>query len=432
MVTLVCIFTLERQRTVARTKRATNSMAKIVSGIIIETPDNTIESATSPDFVNITTGNHIYLDIPGCSSSAPCRSYHPFVDLHDTTPALGRKRLKQVMELPQSSQTNFALLTQRGIGATHAHGNQDRTMLTQPFRPFSTSSSVDFILSLLDSHGSRGQHVAQAAMEQLPIVVAQELTKAHKAVPDPALLHRLVTTVMIQSFHRIHDHVVAGLSDNDDDGSSGTTLSVAMKLGDYLHIANVGDSQTFVVTYDDSSGVVKILYATRPDTPDLPDERQRILNQGGSLWLPPPSAHGVQLPPRVYMELTNPATNVTQNYVLGISRSIGDSAAHDTAGVIADPVVASLQLSSFLNDKTTQMFVVSSSKGLLDKLAAQSICDRLAASLYRTDTVSPLETVEGILLDANQAWQKSHSVDSNGVLKPYRNDMTLSVVKVET
>jgi serine/threonine protein phosphatase PrpC len=254
---------------------------------------------------------------------------------------------------------------------------------------------------------------------------------------DMAQLHQVMTQVMINTFHRVDRHVNEN-SEATIGPMSGATMTVALKLGDHLHVANVGDSQTFVVIYDttttgaDSSkdGIISILYATRPDKPDLPDERQRILDNGGSLWLPPPTARGGQAPPRVYLEgLTDPVTNETRNYVLGLSRSIGDTAAHDTAGVVADPMVASLQVSAFTDDPNKNLFVFSASDGLLQKMAPLGIAERLAASLFRVDTVSPLETIEGILLDANEAWSKSRSVENNE-LKPYRDDMTLAVIKV--
>jgi serine/threonine protein phosphatase PrpC len=439
---------MERHRTILRSKLNLVSTT-VVSGIILETPEDDAFPAGRGNFVNITTGSQLYQASKGCVSNS-CQIHYPFVDLKEFKSEHMRKRLKQILKLPpdedKSSSLFFALLTQRGIGTNHEHGNQDRSMLLHPFhavhdedkKSVVSSTATDFLLCLLDGHGSDGNTVAQTAMNDLPISLTKELKKAMTMTgADMTQLHQVMTQVMINTFHRVDRHV-NGNSEVAIGPMSGTTMTVALKLGDHLHVANVGDSQTFVVIYDTTTtladstkdGIISILYATRPDKPDLPDERQRILDNGGSLWLPPPTARGGQAPPRVYLEgLTDPVTNETRNYVLGLSRSIGDTAAHDTAGVVADPMVASLQVSAFSDNPNKQMFIFSASDGLLQKMAPLGIAERLAASLFRTDTVSPLETIEGILLDANEAWSKSRSVENNE-LKANRDDMTLAVIKV--
>jgi serine/threonine protein phosphatase PrpC len=419
MAALLTIFILERRRTFLRMKRASNVTTKIISGIIIESPEDSFP--TTHEFMEVRTGTQVFDGTKVCSrdtSAPPCQITFPFVDLNEFQKQHGRKRLKQAVQQLPTNQRTYAILTQRGIGVNHQNGNQDRAMVMYPFYPFETRirDSTDFLLCLLDGHGPDGHTIADTAVLDVSVSLSKELNKAMTAVVDNTQLHRLMTQILIKTFHKVDRHI-------QDSATSGATMTVALKLGDHLHIANVGDSQTFVVAYKDEA--VEILYATRPDKPDIPDERQRILSSGGSLWLPPLTSRGVQPPPQVYLEFVDEQTNVTSNYVLGLSRSIGDRVAH-SFGVVADPIVASLQVSAF-SDR--QLFVFSASDGLLEKMAALTIAERLAASLYRDDTVSTVESIEGILLDANEAWTRSRVVE-NGELKNYRDDMTLAVVKV--
>ena len=429
VVTLLCVFFLERNRTYRRSKLDLIP-TRLVSGIIMETPDDTIPSSSSPDFVRPSTGIRTFAGTAPCYmyrdvNTDKCWLHFPFVDLRDFHGRHPGKRIKQVMKLNMTSvpqHDDLAVLTQTGLGPNHQLGNQDRAFAIAPFYPFKIKSrQSDFVMCLMDGHGSEGHHMAEATMRDFPVVLTKELNKAAQVVSDESKLHQLVTEVMINAFRKVDSHV-------PDAAASGTTLTVALKLGRHLHIANVGDSRAFVVTYQPEDGTAKILYSTEPDKPDDPNEQQRILDNGGKLWLPPATIRGVQPPPRVFLELLD-EKNETTTLALGVSRSIGDRAASDV-GVIADPRVATLKLAG-LWDKhpNTQVFVFAASDGVLQKIAPQTVAERLAASLYRDDTVTPLETIEGIFLDANEIWSKSRT-NEHGKIVPYRDDMTLAVSKV--
>lgn len=429
LATLIVIFFMERRRTYVRSKLDLTP-ARVISGIIMETPDDTIPSTSANGYVRVAAGSRVFAGTPPCYNlrdvdEQRCYIHFPFVDLREFSAKHPKERMKQVLKANLTALpglTDLAVLTQTGLGVNHEHGNQDRVFMLAPFYPFTVPGRpTDFLLALMDGHGSEGHLIAEATMRDFPVVLTRELRKAAQVVQSENYLHALITDVMVKTFRKVDRHV-------PDAAASGTTLTVALKLGQHLHVANVGDSRTFIVTYHPQDGSAKILYGTSQDTPDDAKERQRILDRGGSLWLPPVTARGVQPPPRVFMELRD-EKNETTTLALRLSRSIGDRAASEV-GVICDPKVATVNIDGVMQkDPSVQIFVFSASDGVLEKMAAQTIADRLAASLYRGFTVTPLETVEGIFLDINEIWTKSRTYE-NGQLRDYRDDMTVAVAKV--
>jgi serine/threonine protein phosphatase PrpC len=425
MATLVGIFFMERRRT--RIRNALNlDGTSVLTGIMIETPeDGAMHHANRVPrkFTNITTGSIPFGNSQACfnmiQAEVKCMLDFPFVDLREFRKDYRYERLKQVLPLPDNDVG--AVLTQRGIGNSHEDGNQDRAFILAPFYPFSNPVlSTDFFMAVFDGHGEYGHVIAQSAMDQFPVTLAKELNLAKKTSDA---VHELMTQVLIHTFRKVDSQV-------PDIDLSGTTATVTLKLGEYLHIANVGDSRTFIVLYQKDKETTKFIYSTTPDTADVPSERERILGMGGSIYLPPPGPRGVQQSTRVFVTTVDADTNETQSFVLENSRSIGDRAVKDR-GVVCEPKVASLHLPSvWQNHPEEEMFIFAATDGLLDKMAIQHIADRLAASLYREDTVSPLETIEGIILDANQIWEHSRTLNDENELLSYRDDITLAVVKV--
>lgn len=423
--TLVILFFMERRRT-----RIRNSLnlegTTVITGILIETTeDGNQASRMLNKFSNVTVGQIPFQETEAChnliTTNKECILYYPFADLREFRNSHPHERLKQVLTLPDNDSS--AVLTQRGIGVNHEDGNQDRAIIISPSYPFSDPGiSSDFLMALFDGHGLYGHHISQAAMTELPATLATELRKAKKA--RNGAVHELMTEVLIHTFRNVDKDV-------PDVDLSGTTAAVTLKLGEYLHIASVGDSRTFVVLYNKEKDTTKFFYSTTPDTPEVPTERDRILGMGGSIYLPPPGPRGIRLPPRVYVTLVYQETNESESFALENSRSIGDRAVKDR-GVVCEPKVASLHLPSLWNNHPgEEVFVFSATDGLLDKMAVQIVADRIAGALYRQDTVSPLETIEGIILDANQIWEHSRTVSDKNELVNYRDDITLTVVKVQ-
>mmetsp|Transcript_24349 Transcript_24349/g.36116 ORF Transcript_24349/g.36116 Transcript_24349/m.36116 type:complete len:625 (-) Transcript_24349:95-1969(-) len=492
---LITMFTMERRRTFQRMKDPA-VRTRVISGMLVETPDDLQFDAAKiipSSILPVPTQRNPIQDeqIKICSD---CQIHYPYCDLqefaieqHQLAPNY-KLRLKQVYDDDFHTSEQFGLLTQRGIGTSHLSGNMDRTILIKPYHPLGGKDTnhwsknyqysgkededeKDFLLLLLDGHGPGGADVAQWAMRNAPIILTNEVNKAWESIHGTSTqLHQLITQVMTRTFHKVHDGIAAQLLDHspseqhqkgiaDEDALlarqlvSGTSLCLAFQWNEMLHIANVGESQAFVVSYDrKEAGKVKFIYATRPDKIKLPNERQRIIDKGGSLWLPSdPKSDG----PRIFLQL--PKANITtsdtikekdqntkekeknwekqeeqeddtMDFVLGVSRSLGDLAAHEM-GVISEPMVASVPLKP--HDENTDMFIMMASNGLLDKMAPLTMAKRFAENFsFQHRMQSPVEIMEGIFLDANIAWKKSRVVKNGDHLVEYRDDVTLAVVRL--
>lgn len=490
---LIIMFTMERRRTFQRMKHQPVA-TRVISGMLVETPDDLLFDAAKfrpSSFLPVPTQRNPIQDgqIDIC---AHCQIHYPYCDLHEfTVKQLNLDpnhnwRLKQIDGDDFHTSERFGLLTQRGIGISHLKGNMDRSILVKPYHPLKESNEKnwntnfqqpvneenedenDFLLLLLDGHGPGGADVAQWAMHNAPKILTHEVNKAWESIRGTSIeLHQLIIKVMTRTFHKVHDGIAKRLLDSSSSSGrhqaessdkdsliahqlvSGTTLCLAFQWKEMLHIANVGDSQAFVVSYDRrEADRVKFIYATRPDKIELPNERQRVFDNGGSLWIPPTRGE-----PKLFLQLTKGNSTASDNdesanqrtpslqkssdinqetdtmdFVLGVSRSLGDLAAHEM-GVISEPIVASIPLNS--HDENTETFLMMASNGLLDKMAPLAIARRFAENFAFEDRMlSPVEIMEGIFLDANVAWKKSRVVKDGDHLVEYRDDVTLAVVRL--
>jgi len=195
----------------------------------------------------------------------------------------------------------------------------------------------------------------------------------------------------------------------------GCTGSVVVRWGLHLYIANAGDSRSFVATYDTETQEIKIPYITREDKPNLPDEKARIEQANGNVFIPPPPKNPSLSRVIVY------STTKKENVGLAMSRSIGDWE-WGAVGVTAEPIVDKVDIQD-LAKPTVQLFVVSASDGLFDARRPEFIATHLAESFYGTtsNSIHPLVACENIFRLAtleDPTW--------------YRDDITLSAIKVVT
>jgi serine/threonine protein phosphatase PrpC len=191
--------------------------------------------------------------------------------------------------------------------------------------------------------------------------------------------------------------------------SAGTTLSGALRLGDMLYVAKVGDSATFVANYTAEEGV-RIMFETTPHKPDDLVERFRIEQLGGIIKLPDPGPRQSAI-----IVLGGEMAH------LAMSRSLGDRNA-SSVGVIPDPDVAAFDLSKF---QGTKLFVVSVTDGLFDVMSMQDIANEIARRLYvcegSSSNNSLKEGCEYLVDRAYDTWQQLYSTYAAG------DDMTIAV-----
>jgi len=274
---------------------------------------------------------------------------------------------------------------ENGEDTIHEKINQDRGCVVYPFR-----SSVDEALFLvLDGHGEQGDRIAEFVMRQ--IVITLEKHPKLKSNPEDAL---------VETFMKTNTALMAGFSPNQY-MTSGCTCVVMYIQGEYLYVANAGDSRA-VLAYEDETGEIKSRDLSRDHKPDDPEEAKRITSWGGHVLYPPEPG----LSARVYLD---PEFTMIG---LAMARSIGDYAVKDV-GVIAEPEVKRFKIND--NDR----FVVLASDGVWEFISSQEAVDILGGFL----SYGCHDACEELIQVAAQRWQEEEG--------DYRDDITAIVVRID-
>lgn len=319
-------------------------------------------------------------------------------------------------ELLSCGNHNQVTLTMVGYkgGRIHDQVNQDRSFIISPYLDGQ-------MLGVFDGHGEKGEDVSDFTLHELPKRLLQKLEVALKDI-DQDDIDNVVKKALTDSLLEIDQSTPSGKE-------SGCTASVVLQLGSKLYVANVGDSISLVATYTTLNDSVEVVYVTREDKPDLPDEYERILQMGGSVYIPKIPEEG---PPRVVF--WNPDTGYHSG--LAMSRSIGD---WDIVGVIAEPIidvidvrelVAKAVANSATSDVETcvaaehvHVFAMSATDGMMDYLRPLELAASFADSFYRQDGPHPLTVAEDLILKAAKGW-------NNAMGGQYRDDIAVAASKI--
>jgi len=403
----------------------------------------------------------VFTDTVACKEAAQhsdaaaghCIRYHPYIDLrdylkHEEAIITQRHQPRHPNVLPpllrdHPIQDNRAILTRCGYkgGTLASQINQDRAIIISPFLinganaavhhipSSSSSSSRSFIMGIFDGHNALGHNVAQHTAQTLP----KQLAKQLELIQSPHNDTSAVQNALRQSFLQVD----ATIPKNSR--SSGCTASLLLRLDDdTIHVANTGDSQSYVAAHHRHTKNVQLVYRTRQDKPHLQDERARIEAAGGRVFIPPQQlrpSDGMVLSSRVIFPISP-----IEEVALAMSRSIGDFDGK-AMGVIADPIVDSLDVralkvaattattDSTLND--VELFAVSASDGLFDFIEPLAVAEILAKSLYQEEgdghrAPTVMEACEQLIRQSSYLWNKE--MQGGG----YRDDITIAVTKIET
>ena len=200
------------------------------------------------------------------------------------------------------STPSMATLTQ--MGRSHRF-NQDRAVVIHPFITKHTSNAEEssFLIGIFDGHGRQGHVVAEYAVRDLPERLAEKLDAAPSNIRDEEIV-RILNETFVEVDIYAPPNALKG----------GCTGSVTLRRGSKLYIANVGDSQTIVVSYNFSHGI-SIPYMTRKDKATLPEEKARIEGLGGNIHVEPKTN---------FSRVTVWSVTEREHIGLAMSRSIGD------------------------------------------------------------------------------------------------------------
>jgi len=247
--------------------------------------------------------------------------------------------------------------------------NQDALIMTED------SATNTLILCVLDGHGEHGDDVAISFREELSSKMINHpnwTTDVKKASADAIAA---VERSIINSF-RIETEF------------SGTTLSMAIIRGNTITGVNIGDSR--VIIGKEINGKIISEEFTHDHKPELPKEKERILQAGGRVFAVE-YEDGIDGPPRVWLgHMDVPG--------LAMSRSLGDAVAH-TAGVISDPEFTEREL-----DPAVDKFIIVASDGLWEFVDNPTTVEMASTSSSSTNCVNKL------IKEANARWMKEEQV----------------------
>lgn len=284
--------------------------------------------------------------------------------------------------------TRMAACTQRGTTAQH-NFNQDRGILISPYYwqgdarhhqrgvtiddESLSSSTTDFFVGIFDGHGDEGHHISRYLQKDM---VERLSGKLSQLPAEDIESGSVVLQVLKESFIESDANTPEAYAMN-----GGSTASVILRLGQKIYFANVGDSTTFLASYNRRTGETKVVHRNRKDKPHLPDERARIEANGGKVRAPPD--HPIQARVIAYNSVRKELVG------LAMSRSIGDWD-HGKVGVIAEPIVDMLDVDDVIrgNDDGDKMeaFVVVGSDGLFDARQPQFVANHLSRSYFGKET----------------------------------------------
>jgi serine/threonine protein phosphatase PrpC len=306
--------------------------------------------------------------------------------------------------------------------------NQDRSFVMDPFLIRVGSSDDDSftttgkLLGVFDGHAARGELVSDFVLNELPRLLHSKLSAAGVDLQT----EEHVQQALVETFVELDTLVPA-------DPSGGCTCSVILQLGNKVYVANAGDSVSFVAVTTESSSsepTTDIIYQSREDKPHLPEERNRIEEMGGEVYVPENPGGTSRA---IYVDpITGGRTG------LAMSRSIGDWDV-GKLGVIPNPIVDIVDLSnySFMGEERFSLFAVSATDGLMDYIEAPIIAQHVATHLFHDDTTTDnpamddndanrkhvLIACEELVLEAAGRWQKAKG-------GRYRDDIAIAVTKL--
>lgn len=324
--------------------------------------------------------------------------------------------------------------------------NQDRALIVAPFHELNDWSSSDhsgdeiavnrsrvesvftgenILMGVFDGHSKEGEKVSQFVIEELPKRLADGLSDI-AAANEGEYVEQSVRDLLNQTFVELDQDVPVG-------ENGGCTASMLLKLGPKLYVANAGDSQTFVAIFNPATNASEVVYVTREDKPDLPDEKKRVESMGGTVYIPPPEKNHASSRVVIYDYITGYRSG------LAMSRSIGDRA-FGKKGVIPDPLVEVLDLNDLMskhgatecefdenseqevclvNADEFKVYAVSGTDGMMDEVTIEEITSLTGPALYADDGNDILNALGALVVHSASRWGSR-----------YRDDIAITVARI--
>jgi serine/threonine protein phosphatase PrpC len=281
------------------------------------------------------------------------------------------------------------------VGSVHNNGvvatlagcdtaeNQDRALLCSPWKGA-------LLLGVFDGHDDDGEAISEHVKNELPKRLAEKLKNQQDDNDD------IVVKAFEETFCELHDSLQAA-------SVGGCTASCILKWNTKLYLANSGDSMSMICAARNGKPP-QIVFQTRRDIPELPEERERIERMGGAVVCG-----------RVAYQDREGHTRPG----VAMSRSIGDS---DMIGVIAEPIVNVLDMSQLV-DEENRILCISATDGMTDCIPPPELAESLANAFHGKDGHA-LTAAQDLVLRAAKVWKTK----TGGL---YRDDITIVACSIE-
>jgi serine/threonine protein phosphatase PrpC len=286
--------------------------------------------------------------VPGTIKLSPI--IHP---KHKSDKSLPNGReLLQKIKCDTKILRKFAVMTQPGQHKGVTKVNQDNYLILDKILDIENFS----IFGVFDGHGYNGHYISEIVKNSFSryftrseiyyiprssYSIISGLPSLKNYTNEKEIYQKLIRNeyeLIRQAFDEVENEIKESQHDSE---FSGTTCCLVFLLGEKLICANVGDSRGILVNELGKQGKanyqIKINQISNDHKPESPEEKQRILKNGGVVKKI--NEFGVNLgPQRVWLK--------DENYPgLAMSRSLGDFVAK-TIGVIYEPEILEYDLSS--------------------------------------------------------------------------------------
>ena len=288
----------------------------------------------------------------------------------------------------------YASLSQRGHYPENPNkANQDAFFCAPNFNDDPDGA----FFGVFDGHGAQGDLCAQYARDKVQSLLAEYRNAAKGedgAQPEWSDAH--ITKAFVEANKALHEYAYA------DDSMSGTTaVTVYVRDGGTLVVANAGDSRIIIVSKDPGSGKLSARPLSIDQTPFRKDERERCKRSGARVMTmdqldglePIHENWGLNLgeeiddigdPPRIW----HPHG---QYPGCAFTRSIGDQVS-EALGVYAEPEIESHVL------QPGDQYVIIASDGVWEFLTSQAVADLVA----KYD--DPLDACRAVVAKSYDLW----------------------------
>eukprot|EP00486_Rosalina_sp_Unknown_P012280 CAMPEP_0201578002 /NCGR_PEP_ID=MMETSP0190_2-20130828/24625_1 /ASSEMBLY_ACC=CAM_ASM_000263 /TAXON_ID=37353 /ORGANISM="Rosalina sp." /LENGTH=515 /DNA_ID=CAMNT_0048010661 /DNA_START=29 /DNA_END=1576 /DNA_ORIENTATION=+ len=283
-------------------------------------------------------------------------------DMSSNIEQLIEDKIQELQSNTSYMMIESAFHTLPGIKNGKTKTNQDSYFIFDSFGSTSNISNLSQVLQLYgvcDGHGPSGHNVSQYCAKYLPQLLIKDRQRILTTLCKPGY-------ALIKAFEELEEQLEREKKNGElkfDMSASGTTISCGLRVGNYLYLANLGDSRAVMGKYDIMSDnketqtfskiKVRSDQLTVDHDPKNQNEAERI-NQSkkGKLLVEEDGTSRIQIN-LVDDKLAKPRQSVVQlkqtygvdalkqlNAVsASVSRSIGDKLAHDYGGVISKPDV---------------------------------------------------------------------------------------------